>query len=88
MSQPAMPPVDQCNQLLGEVPSVMSTALIETPAGQRMALTIRTASTTLTVLLNDADAMEWASNLSSTAAKMSAAGLIVANGHLNGQVHG
>lgn len=51
MSQPDQLPVDLGNQLLGETPAQLATALLDTPAGQRLALTIRTASTTLTVLL-------------------------------------
>ena len=51
MSMPQQaPPVDAGNALLAETPAQLSTALLGTPAGQRMALTIRTASTTLTVL--------------------------------------
>jgi hypothetical protein len=43
-----------------------------------MALTIRTASTTLTVLLRGADAKAWAANISGTAAGMSVSGLVAA----------
>ena len=84
-------PFDQGNGLLAETPAQMQTALIDTPAGQRMVLTIRTASTTLTVLLSAADAKQWGSNLVGTAAKMSASGLVVAGAAMpvNGNgVHG
>jgi hypothetical protein len=65
--QPA--PFDAGNPLLAEVPAQLATALIDTPLGQRLALTIRTASTTLTVILGQADAKTWAGNI---------AGLVVA----------
>lgn len=81
MTQPAPPPLDPGNQLLGETPAQLSTALLETPAGQRMALTIRTPSTTLTVLLGHADAKAWSGQLAGFVSQMSSSGLIVANGH-------
>ena len=71
-------PVDPSNPLLGEVPAALFTALVQTPQGQRMALTIRTASTTLTVLLATADAKTWAAQIKQIADQMSASGLIVA----------
>lgn len=77
-------PVDTANQLLGETPARFLTSLIETAAGQRLALTIRTSSTTLTVLLGAADAKTWAALFSGAAAAMSQSGLIVSNGRLNG----
>lgn len=69
---------DPSNALLGEGPAALSTALVETPQGQRLVLTIRTASTTLTVLLAAADAKEWATQIKAIADQMSASGLIVA----------
>jgi hypothetical protein len=42
-SLPAQPPpVDSGNQLLAETPAQLTVALVGTPDGQRMALTIRT----------------------------------------------
>jgi len=73
-----VPPFDQGNGLLGETPAQMTTALIQTPAGQRMALTVRTPSTTVTVLLAGKDAQEWARALTKAADTMSSSGLIVA----------
>lgn len=82
MSGPATtqptPPVDPGNGLLAETPAQQTTALVDTPAGQRLALTIRTPSTTLTILLNKADADTWAANLKNNAAQMSGSGLIAA----------
>lgn len=81
MSQPQpIPPVDPANQLLAETPAQLTTGLIDTPAGQRLALTIRTPSTTVTVLLQGADAKTWAAVLTREAATMSQTGLIIANG--------
>lgn len=82
MNAPQVPPVDPGNQLLAEVPALFTTALVDTPQGQRLALTIRTASTTLTVLLAGPDARNWGQQLVKTAESMSVAGLVVANGHL------
>ena len=81
-------PVDASNSLLGEVPAQLSTALMQTPAGQRLALTIRTASTTLTVLLAAADAKAWGANVNAAADQMSTSGLIVAAPSLNGAANG
>ncbi len=75
--QPATP-FDQGNPLLGETPAQMTTVLIDTPAGQRLALTVRTPSTTVTVLLAGKDAQEWARALTKAADTMSASGLVVA----------
>ena len=81
-------PVDASNSLLGETPAQLSTALMQTPAGQRLALTIRTASTTLTVLLAAADAKAWGANVKAAADQMSTSGLIVAAPSLNGAANG
>ena len=83
---PAVPPFDAGNQLLAEQPANLITALVDTPMGQRMALTIRTTSATLTVFLAKADADAWVRNLKTTADAMSGSGLIVANGNVPGGV--
>lgn len=79
---PQPPPLDTGNQLLGEVAALFTTAVVDTVAGQRMAVTIRTASTTLTVLLQGADAKKWAAQFTASAAAMSASGLVAANGNV------
>ena len=86
MTMPAQSPqpFDASNGLLGETPAQLTTALMQTPTGQRMALTIRTPSTTLTVLLQGADAKSWAATLTGAASQMSVSGLVIANGHVNG----
>ncbi len=78
MTTPPVSPFDQGNPLLAETPSQMTTVLLDTPAGQRLALTIRTPSATMTVLLAGKNAREWAAMLTRTADTMSASGLIVA----------
>ncbi len=81
--QPAPPPpFDAGNPLLGEGPAQITSALVDTPAGQRLALTIRTQSSTVTVFLQGADAKNWAAQLTRDSAAMSGAGLVVANGAL------
>ncbi len=81
MSMPQPPPVDQGNGLLAETGAQLSTALVQTPAGQRMILTVRTSSATLSVFLQAGDAKVWARQISALAGQMSGAGLVVANGH-------
>jgi len=80
---PPPTPLDQGNQFLAETPAQLTTSLAGTPQGQRLALTIRTSSTTLTVLLSAADAATWARQLTTTAGQMSKTGLVIAgNGHI------
>ena len=86
--QPQPAPVDTGNGLLGETPAQVTTALMQTPHGQRLALTIRTASTTLTVLLGAEDARTWGAHITSAADQMSSAGLIVARPGTNGALNG
>jgi len=76
------PLFDEGNKLLGELPAQLSTDVIDTIAGQRLALTIRTPTTTLTIFLRGPDAKNWAKQLSSEAAVMSDSGLIASNGNL------
>lgn len=78
MTTPNVPPVDAGNTLLGETPSVLSTAVMDTPGGQRLALTIRTPSTTLTVLLGRDDARSWHGALGQGVDQMTVSGLILA----------
>jgi len=76
--QQGPPPVDPGNGLLAETPAQLSCALIDTPNGQRLALTIRTTSTTLTLLMGHADARAWGAQLGDMAGRMSKSGLVVA----------
>ena len=75
------PPFDPGNALLAETGAQLSTALVQTPGGQRMVLTVRTSSATLSVFLQGGDAKVWARNIGALAGQMSEAGLIIANGH-------
>lgn len=81
MPMPQMPqetPFDTGNVLLTEQPARLITAVVDTPAGQRLAYTIRTPSTTVTVFLAKGDVENWAKQGADAAGKMSAAGLTVA----------
>ena len=62
-TQPApvdIPILDPGNPILTEGPALASIGQTQTPAGSRVILTIRTSSTTLTVLLDRDDALNWA----------------------------
>jgi hypothetical protein len=73
-----IPLTDAGNTLLGELPAQLTTDVISTAAGQRLVLTVRTPTTTLTVFLRGSDAKNWAAQLAAEAAAMSDAGLITA----------
>lgn len=64
-------PYDTGNVLLGETPAELACTVVPTGDGQRLAVTIRTASTTLTVLLSKQDARLWAGAIKGNADKMS-----------------
>ena len=83
--------IDTGNPLLGRVQSRLETGSVQTPAGPLAILTIRTASTTLTVLMTKDDLAIWIGVLQDQHDKLSAAGLITGtpgmiagNGHLPG----
>lgn len=78
---PQMPPVDPGNPLLAEAPATFQCTPVNGPGGQRLAVTIRTSSTTLTVLLVRDDAGRWRDVMTEAIGKMS--GLIVPT-HVNG----
>jgi hypothetical protein len=61
-------PFDQGNQLLAESPAHLLTA--RSPDGKRMIVTIRTQTTTLTVMLDKPYGLAWAKNIAETAAGM------------------
>ena len=83
MPQPQqVPPFDAGNQLLGEQPAQFTTAKLPTPLGERLAVTIRTPSATVTVFLNGKDAKAWSAQFARDASAMSAAGLVVPGGVL------
>jgi len=71
-------PVDLGNQLLSIVPQELTVSVQETPAGQRLATTIRTVDTTLTLFLAKDEVDAWMKTLATGKAGMT--GLIL--GHL------
>lgn len=70
--------VDAGNHLLAAGECMLFTGLATTPAGQRMVMTIRTPSTTLTLFLDESEAGTWGRQITRDAARMSKTGLIVA----------
>jgi hypothetical protein len=77
VTTPEVPVFDEGNQLLSGVASQLTTKLVDTPVGQQLAMTVRTASTTLTVFLGGPEAREWAAQITRDSAAMSGAGLVV-----------
>ena len=75
---PEPPAYDTGNRLLAAVPCEQICALVTGPDGVRMAYTIRTPDTTLTVFLTKADAARWRDVLTEMTGRMSGQGLIVA----------
>jgi len=80
MTTPEMPPVDTGNPLLNEGPAILQATPVQTPAGERLALTIKTTTTTLTILLIKDDAGRWRDTITEGVGRMN--GLIVANGSM------
>lgn len=68
-------PFDAANSLLADHGAQATCSVVGTSAGQRLALTIRTPSTTLTVFLQKQDAEQWAQMIAQAALNVS--GLIV-----------
>ncbi len=76
--------IDPGNPLLAKVDIKMDTGTISMPGqGTIGVVTIRTASTTFTVLLTREELKSWAGMLAGLAASMSSSGLIVSG---NGQL--
>lgn len=59
MTTPVVPPMDSGNALLAGGPAQLAMSDVMTQAGKLAALTIRTASTTLTVFLSREDLQTW-----------------------------
>jgi hypothetical protein len=80
--QQQTPPFDQGNSLiaLAETPALLTASKITTPTGEMAVWTIRTPTTTLTLLFGGKTAKEWAAQLTGHAAGMSSAGLATGNG--------
>lgn len=82
VQEPVSDATDAGNALLAETPASWTLSLAETPGGQRAVVTFRTPSTTLTLLMTRQDALKLGSDVTATAQKLSASGLIVAGGGL------
>lgn len=71
--------VDQGNPLLAHVPAQLDTGTVELPGeGKVGVMTIRTGSTTLTIMLAAEDLKNWAGVLSGLADQLGGAGLVKA----------
>jgi hypothetical protein len=69
--QQGPPLVDQGNTLLNHVPARMDSGTVDIPGtGKLGVLTIRTGSTTLTIMLSAADLRDWAGIMSGLADQM------------------
>jgi hypothetical protein len=68
---PQPPPFDPGNALLAGGPAQLSVNEVMTPQGKAATLTIRTASTTLTVFLSREDLAAWAASMQRKADDMS-----------------
>lgn len=72
----AVPVFDPGHPFTGaEVPAQLVAEVVGTNVGQRMALTLRIPNTTVSVLLERADAIRWADQIRAKAAEMT--GLIL-----------
>jgi hypothetical protein len=82
MIQQGEPVFDQANNLipLAATPARLVTKKITTPDGELLVHTIRTPTTTLTVLLDGKTAKAWTAQMARESAPMSSSGIIVANG--------
>lgn len=67
MTMPEVPLTDSGNSLLAQAPAQMHTGFITTPAGKLGVLTFRTASTTMTIFLGEADLRGWSGALKAMA---------------------
>jgi hypothetical protein len=63
-------PWDPANSLLEEVQAQITAESVDTPNGPRTAITVRTASTTVTVFLRKGDAITAAGKIDSEARKL------------------
>jgi len=74
--------IDSGNPFLGpDYPAVLTTGRIQTPAGERLCLTILCGSATPTVTMDQGSAKEWAAQIEAEASNMT--GLILPNGQVN-----
>lgn len=80
---PNFPPADMGNHLLLPGPAVLTTSPVSLEGlGQRLLVTIRTGSATLTVFLAAEDVEMWAKQLTRDEARMGGSKLVAAPGPL------
>lgn len=70
MTDAPIPPVDLGNQLLAAGPAQLTTAVVDTPDGKKLAMTLRTPSSTTTVFLERDDARTWGNKILTDADQM------------------
>lgn len=70
-----LPPFDPTNPHLNEAPASLTTAVVQTTAGPRLAMTVRHPAGSVTVFLQRDDALNWGQQLHQSASQMS--GLIL-----------
>lgn len=69
--------VDSGNSLLAPVPARLETGTIESPSGKLAVLTIRSATTTMTVMIGVKDLRNWTGILGALADSMAMSGSVV-----------
>lgn len=69
---------DPGNPMIGDVPAILVTDVLQTPAGQKLVATIRIPNTTVTVTLDKDDAERWVNQFRGEIARMN--GLILPPG--------
>lgn len=74
MTPPQYALFDESNHILAMTEAVLTTGLVDTPEGKRLGLTIRTSSTTLTVVLDRIEGSAWRDQLTRALTEMSEAG--------------
>ena len=79
---------DQGNPLLGGAPADLYVTLVPTPVGQRCAVTIHTASTTLTVFLDKPETQSWSETIKAKGEELTSSGLFVAQGAMMPPMNG
>jgi hypothetical protein len=72
------PPIDPGNPLVRhDYPSLVTTGYLNTPSGMMLAITVRVANATVTLVLDRQHAIDFGSKIQSAAMNMPASGLIV-----------
>ena len=78
MTVPQVSLVDAGNALVAQVPTQIHSGSVMTPAGKLGVVTLRTASTTMTVFLSGAELRSWATMLTGLADEVTG-GLVTAS---------